>query len=139
MPFDVTDTVLIVVGSELVPEEKDRPLAYQLKQAMDKFGDNRFQRAVVVSDHWYLENPIFQACPSIILGGAGVNRAAAETFNHIPLVWTGGKHAFVHFTLSDGEAKAAVWGLNERGTTEALNAFISDGYMEQFIARIWGR
>ncbi len=137
MPFDVTDTVLIVVGSELVPEEKDRPMAYRLKQALDVYGDDRFKKAIVVSDHWYLENPIFQACPTIILGGAGVNQAAAEFFNRIPLVWSSGERAFVHFTLSDGEAKSAIWGLTGQGTTEALETFITDGYLEQFITRVW--
>lgn len=139
MPFDVTDTVLIVVGSELVPEEKDRPLAYRLKNEMDEKGDHRFQKALVTSDLWYLDNPIFQACPTVFLGGPGVNKATIGNYDRIPLVWTAAKRTFVHFTLSDGEVKAAIWGMNEQGTAEALNAFLAEGYMEKFTNRIWNR
>lgn len=139
MPIDVTDTVLIVVGSELVPEEKDRPLGYRLKERFDQEGDGRFQRSIVVSDRWYLDNPIFQACPSIIIGGPGVNQAAAEFYDRIPVVWTQDQRAFIHFTLSDGDAKAALWGMNQTGTEEALQVFMDEGLLMRFIERVWKR
>ncbi|MBI1390070.1 MAG: hypothetical protein GC154_16635 [bacterium] len=137
MQIDVTDTVLIVTGSELGPEEKDRPLAYTLKSRIDSQGGNAYQKAIVVSDRWFMDNPLFHACAAVLVGGPGVNTAAAEFYNRIPVVWTGSQRAFVHFTLADKDPKAAVWGMNQAGTEEALEHFLANGYLERFLNVAW--
>ena len=95
MKVDVNDTIMIVVGSGLVPEEKDRPLAYRLKSRIDPLGKSEYQRSVVVSDIWYLENILFQTCSTVIIGGPGVNEASQHFFNSSPLIWTFEDMAFM--------------------------------------------
>jgi hypothetical protein len=139
--IDVNDTVLIVVGSELVPEEKDRPLAYTLKRTIDAQGRNAYQRAIVVSDRWYLENEIFQTCPSIIVGGPGVNAAAAHFYKKIPVVWTSSEKgdAFVQVSLGDSAACAALWGMNQQATSAAMDAFVDQGFLQNMLSLAWKR
>lgn len=141
MQIDVNDTVLIVVGSELVPEEKDRPLAYTLKRAIDAQGRNAYQRAIVVSDRWFLDNEIFQACPSIIIGGPGVNAAAALFYKKLPVVWTSSEKgdSFVQATFNDTIARAALWGMNQQATGVAVDAFVEHGYLQNMLTAAWKR
>ena len=49
--FDIRSTVLIVVGYGILPEEEDRPLAYDLKRAIAARSQGEEGRgAVVVTD-----------------------------------------------------------------------------------------
>lgn len=137
MQIDVNDTVLIVVGSELVPEEKDRPLGYELKETLDPLGHPPYQRAIVVSDRWYVENELFQVCPTIIIGGPGVNLAAAQFFQQIPIVWCENDEAFLQLIISAEKTHAAMWGVNQEATRRAMNAFSDKGYLQQFLENIW--
>jgi hypothetical protein len=53
--FDLRSTVLIVVGHGLLPEEEDRPLAYDLKREITARADGAEGRtAVVVTDVWLM-------------------------------------------------------------------------------------
>lgn len=137
MNLDINDTILIVCGSEIVPEEKDRPLAYRIKEAIAPWGDNEYQKAVVVSDCWYLENEIFQICSTILVGGPGVNAATAELYQEIPMIWTHQKQAFVQMQVEDRN-RAAIWGMNQSGTEIALNYFINE-QLAEFLSRSWKR
>ncbi len=98
--------LLIVTGSTLRAEEKDRPLAYYLKQRIEKFlldGDDRdlgldptagdapreVQEASesqaarleglqirAVADFRWIHDDLLQGLPTISLGGPGVNALA---------------------------------------------------------------
>ena len=53
--FDVRHTVLLVVGYGILAEEEDRPIAYDLKHAVDTRGKGSdTHSAVVVTDMWIL-------------------------------------------------------------------------------------
>ena len=70
---DTEETIVLVTGSDIRAEERDRPTAYRLKAEVDRRGDGQaFRRAVVVGDVWYLENRIFHLNPTIAIGGPGV-------------------------------------------------------------------
>ena len=49
--FDVRNTVLLVVGYGILPEEEDRPVAYDLKDSINSRSEKIENRsAVVVTD-----------------------------------------------------------------------------------------
>ena len=74
--------LLIVTGSTLRAEQMDRPLAYHLKDVIEKqlvelSGDLQI---VVISDLWYLNSQSLQKIPTISVGGPGVNAVAANLY-----------------------------------------------------------
>lgn len=77
-PDDIQQ-VLIVVGAHLRAEIADRPLAYQLADAIRLWRSDHAAwlninlEPVVLTDLWYLNNEELQAKPTISLGGPGVN------------------------------------------------------------------
>lgn len=134
MGIDIQETILIVTGSELTPEEKDRPLAYKLKETIDAKGSNPYQKAVVVSDRWYLDNEMFQICPSILVGGPGVNAATANFHKEMALVWTDRENAFIQ---AKEHERVALWGMNQAGTEMALDRFVAGAYLDAMLLRHW--
>ncbi len=137
MNIDINETILIVVGSELVPEEKDRPLAYRLKERIDSKGCSTYQRAIVVSDRWYLDNDMFHICPTIIIGGPGVNYASAEFYKDTPVVWSEGDNAFLQVTEEDTPNHALLWGMDQAGSEQAINHFVEGKFLDHFLSRSW--
>jgi len=136
--IDTDETVLIVTGSEIDAEMNDRPVAYQLKEEIDRRGGGRsFRRAVVVSDHWYAQNRIFHLCPTVAVGGPGVNRVAAALVDELPMIVQRGDRVFIQGAW-DGEAKrASLWGADRAATAEAVERFVGDGLCAAFLATIW--
>lgn len=135
--LEINETILIVTGSELVPEEKDRPLAYRLKEQIDRRGFSPYHRAIVVSDRWYLDNELFQICPVILVGGPGVNQVTGQIYKKIPVAWTDQGQSFVQITPAGTDAKAALWGMNQESTRTAVEAFLDRGYLDRFLWAIW--
>ena len=135
---DTDETVVIVTGSDLRAEERDRPTAYRLKQEIDRRSDGQaFRRAVVVGDSWYLENRIFHLNPSIAVGGPGVNGLAEELAQSLPLVWTQDQRAYVQADLEGSPKRAVLWGMDAEATMVAVQAFVSQGFLDDLLRRIW--
>lgn len=84
---DETNAVLIVVGSHLRAEERDRPLAYGLKKRIEHWREMHKDQLdvpltpLVCTDLWYLNHADLQRRPTICLGGPGVNALAAINAN----------------------------------------------------------
>ena len=84
---DETNAVLIVVGSHLRAEERDRPLAYGLQKRIEHWRDQHADQLdvpltpLVCTDLWYLNHADLQRRPTICLGGPGVNALAAINAN----------------------------------------------------------
>ncbi|HEX6669771.1 MAG TPA: hypothetical protein VF061_09445, partial [Gemmatimonadales bacterium] len=86
---DTDETVVLVTGSALTAEERDRPLAYRLKSEIDRRGEGHaYRRAVVVADLWYLDNRIFHLNPTIAIGGPGANGVSEEFSSLLPTVYS---------------------------------------------------
>jgi hypothetical protein len=135
---DTDETVVIVTGSDLRAEERDRPTAYRLKQEIDRRSDGQvFRRAVVVGDNWYLENRVFHLNPSIAVGGPGVNALAAELSQSLPLVWTQDQRVYVQANLEADPKRVVLWGMDAEATMVAVQAFVSQGFLEDLLRRIW--
>ena len=84
---DECNAVLIVVGSHLRAEERDRPLAYGLRTRIEHWRDMHAEQLgvpltpLVCTDLWYLNHQDLQRRPTICLGGPGVNALAAINAN----------------------------------------------------------
>lgn len=136
--IDTDETVIIVTGSDIRAEERDRPTAYRLKEAIDARSDGqRFRRAVVVGDLWYLENRVFQLNPTIAIGGPGVNALAARLTSALPVLWSQGEAAFVQADLEGEPKRALLWGMDAGSTMQSVQAFTAQGYLEDLLRRIW--
>ena len=135
---DTEETIVLVTGSDIRAEERDRPTAYRLKAEVDRRGDGQaFRRAVVVGDVWYLENRIFHLNPTIAIGGPGVNNLSDQLLQTLPAVWTQDQRLFVHADF-DGELKrACLWGADAAATAGAVEYFATQGMLDDLLRRIW--
>lgn len=82
-----TNALLIVVGSHLRAEERDRPLAYGLRTRIEHWRDMHADQLdvpltpLVCTDLWYLNHADLQRRPTICLGGPSVNALQAINAN----------------------------------------------------------
>src|SRR5437660_1322998 len=68
--FDIGSTVLLVVGYGILPEEEDRPIAYELKRAIGSRNDGDENRSgVVVSDMWMVNQEMAELFTAIAAAG----------------------------------------------------------------------
>src|SRR4029079_11151064 len=94
---DTEETIVLVTGTSLTAEERDRPLANLLKSEIDRRGaGHAYRRAVVVGDAWYLDNRIFHMNPTIAIGGPGANGVAREFGTFLPPIYNRKPEVFLH-------------------------------------------
>lgn len=135
---DTDETVVLVTGSGISAEERDRPLAYWLKQEIDRRGSGHpYRRGVVVGDVWYLENRIFHLNPTVAIGGPGANALSAELVSQLPGVWSLEDRAFVQADLEGDPKRACLWGMDLGATSAAVEAFMQRGHLDRLLERIW--
>jgi hypothetical protein len=136
--FDVRTTVLVVVGYGILPEEEDRPIAYEVRRAINARGDGAEHRsAVVVTDMWMLNQDMADLFPAVAVGGPAVNAFAAQVYQEIPVAFSREERVFVQ--MGEGGKRAAVWGMDQAATREAADTFVRDGYLDRFLDLIWRR
>lgn len=136
--FDLRTTVLIVVGHGILPEEEDRPIAYELKRAVNARGGGSEGRAgVVVTDVWLMNNELGEFFPAIAIGGPGVNGFTTQIYGDLPVAFTRDQHVFIQMA-TEGK-RAALWGMDQAGTREAVEVFVKDGLLERFLDLVWGQ
>lgn len=134
--FDLRTTVLIVVGHGILPEEEDRPLAYELKRAANaRSGGSEGHAAVVVTDVWLMNHELGEFFPAIALGGPGVNAFTAHIYEDLPVVYTRDQRVFVQMA-TEGK-RAAVWGMDQSATRQAFDVFVGEGLLERFLELVW--
>jgi hypothetical protein len=137
--FDVRKTVLLVVGYGILPEEEDRPIAYDVRQAINAQGKGQEScGGVVVSDMWILNQEMADLFPAIALGAPGVNAFTAQIYEDLPVVFTRDEQVFIQMEQERGK-RAALWGMDHRGTREAAEVFVRDGYLDRFLDLAWQR
>jgi hypothetical protein len=136
--IDTDETVLIVVGSDIPAEMNDRPTAYVLQREIDRLGRGvAFRTAVVVSDRWYADNRIFHLCPTIAVGGPGVNAVAAALVDELPMKLQRDERVFVQGSWDGETRRASLWGADRSATARAVELFVADGLCSDFLSRIW--
>ncbi|MDF3052019.1 MAG: hypothetical protein K0S19_124 [Geminicoccaceae bacterium] len=135
---DTDETVVLVTGASLTAEERDRPLAYRLKAEIDQRGiGHAYRRAVVVADLWYLQNRIFHLNPTIAIGGPGANAVSHELSEELPTVYSRDERVFVQAEFEGELKRAALWGVDASATSSAVDAFMSEGFLDDLLSRIW--
>jgi hypothetical protein len=135
---DTDETIVIVTGSDIRAEERDRPTAYRLKQEIDRRSDGQpFRRAVVVGDVWYMDNRIFHLNPTIAVGGPGVNELAAGLVQRLATPWSQDQRSFVQADFDTDPKRAVLWGMDAESTMAAVQAFVAQGYLDDLLRRIW--
>lgn len=135
---DTDETIVIVTGSDIRAEERDRPTAYRLKQGIDSRSDGQpFRRAVVVGDNWFLDNGIFQLNPAIAVGGPGVNGLAAQLAQQVPVSWSQDERAYVQIDYDGDPKRALLWGADAESTMTAVHVFVTQGFLDDLLRRIW--
>jgi len=136
--FDLRSTVLIVVGHGILPEEEDRPIAYELKRLVNtRAGGSDGRAGVVVTDVWLMNHELGDFFPAIALGGPGVNEFTAQIYEDLPVAFSRDERVFIQ--LAEGGKRAAVWGMDQAATREAMGAFVNEGLLEKFLDLVWGR
>ena len=137
--FDVRSTVLLVVGYGILPEEEDRPVAYELKDSINSRSEGvENRRAVVVTDMWMMNQDLADMFPAIAIGGPAVNVFAAQIYEDLPLLFTRDQRMFVQMS-QDGGKRVALWGMDQSGTREAAEVFVKDGLLDRFLQQVWRR
>ncbi len=135
--FDLRSTVLLVVGHGILPEEEDRPLAYELKRQINlRAAGSEARSAVVVTDVWILNQELGDFFPAIGIGGPGVNAFTGQIYEELAVVWSREQQAFVQMATEGGK-RAALWGMDQASTREAVDTFIREGLLERFLDLVW--
>jgi len=126
------------VGHGILPEEEDRPIAYELKRAVNARAAGSEGRAgVVVTDVWVMNNELGEFFPAIAIGGPGVNAFTAQIYEDLPVIFTRDQRVFIQ--MANEGKRAALWGMDQAGTREAVDVFVNDGLLERFLDLVWGR
>jgi hypothetical protein len=136
--IDTDETVVLVTGTALTAEERDRPTAYALKAEIDRRGDGHtYRRAVVVGDIWYLENRIFHLNPTIAIGGPGANAVTSEFAQGLPTLVNLEDRIFVQADFDAELKRANLWGVDAAATAQAVEMFVKQGLLDDLLQRIW--
>jgi len=137
--FDVRNTVLLVVGYGILPEEEDRPIAYDVKREIHARSQGSEGRgAVVVTDMWILNQEMAELFPAIAVGGPAVNAFTAQIYEELPVAFTSDQQLFIQMDEERGK-RVALWGMDNRFTREAASVFVRDGLLDRFLDLIWRR
>src|SRR5262249_44008895 len=135
--------LLIVTGSTLRAEEMDRPLAYYLKQRMERAlseavaegHDGLEGYAVrVVADFRWIHDELLQGLPTISLGGPGVNALAHRWLEEVPISLAVSERYFIQMDPDLAEPRASVWGMDNPTTQIAVSVFV-DRFLPRFLER----
>jgi hypothetical protein len=136
--IDNSETVVVVISADLGPASSDRDAAFLLKLAVDDRGAGHpYRRAVIVGDAAWFDTPMLHDSPTISIGGPGVNGVAGRFGSELPTVWSDRDRVVIQAEFGDGPQRAALWGTDAAATGAAVDAFISRGWLDEFLDRCW--
>ena len=92
--------------------------------------------AVVIGDAEFLDRPDLHRHPTIAIGGPGVNVVSQRLVDDLPMRWQHKDRAFLQADL-DNTNRVALWGMDAASTAQAVAAFLSEGYLDALLDRIW--
>ncbi|HYE01910.1 MAG TPA: hypothetical protein VD963_01615 [Phycisphaerales bacterium] len=151
--INTEELILIVTGAHLRSEVGDRPIAYGLRERMDRWLQDRLgeatpgapdldpqapagrtrPRLVVCSDLWYLNDANLREQPTVSVGGPGVNALTAYLADKLPGVLVVDDVLMVQMDPGLDRLVASVWGINHAATVTAADAF-AERYLDVFMA-----
>jgi len=137
--IDLENLILIVAGSSFRAEEMDRPMAYQLTDEIGKrLGPDSPWRALVVSDVLYINDKRMAKCPTISIGGPGVNCLSALMYCELDSVLTIDNVLLIQMDVELQDLRCCLWGMDHDQTVEALNLFLKRGHLDHFLFGVTG-
>jgi hypothetical protein len=126
--IDADTLLLLVVGAHLKAELADRPQAQRLIECIGLWQETHAGypplRPIICSDLWYLNDRGLHDRPAIIIGDPAVNAAAAFFANRLPTALVVENTFEVQIDVEFIDLHACLWGVNQAGTTAAVDAFI---------------
>ena len=137
--------LLIVTGAHLRAEVADRPLAYQLGQAVERWLEEHREllnvqvAPVVCSDVWYVNQDTMQRHPTVSVGGPGVNVLSHEFAQNLNTAYVRENQVVIQLDPEFVDLRVSVWGMDHERTVEALNVFVErylDGYMRAVVTQV---
>ena len=132
---DREETIMVVVGGDGMGG--DRPAAAELKEAIDARANGQpYRRAVLIGDAEFVERPELHRHPTIAIGGPGVNVVSQRLVDDLPMRWQHEDRAFLQADL-DLTNRVALWGMDAAATARAVGAFLSEGYLDALLDRVW--
>ena len=147
MHSDITvndNTILIVTGSTLRAEQYDRPLAYQMRKEIFKtfteisaLDINPIPPDVIVlSDLWYLNSEQLHDLPTISIGGPKSNGVSAFYYNKLDHKLSVNDTVLIQMDPFLQKLKVAVWGQDPLSTQEAIDLFVKQSYLTDFVSAV---
>lgn len=136
--LDIDKLMLIVVGAHLKAEAGDRPLAYQLQNAVQQqlqqlTGSTDWPISpLVCTDVWYLNNDELHKRPLVSVGGPGVNALSAYLYQRIPTALAIEDQLVIQLDVEMHDLRCAVWGTDHRHTAGAIE-LLKKKYLTEFI------
>lgn len=130
------DTIFIVIGNGVWQELLDRPTANLLCSAVNAKGDQRFRRALVISEFaWHITESI-QSNAVISIGGPEANPLAKVMKDQSPYEVAPGVHGA--WQLHQGLPRAALWGTDAPRTLQSVQNYLTraDG-LDTFLRQCW--
>jgi hypothetical protein len=91
----------------------------------------------VVTDIWLLGQELGEFFPAITIGGPAVNEFTEQIYGDLPVVVTRDREVFIQ--VSPEGKRAALWGMYEAGTREAVESFKRDRLLERLLDLVWRR
>ena len=134
---DRRESVLIVLGSGMVPQLHDRFPAERLREEINRRGSpHAFRWAAIVTDSSLLDEPVYMECPVIAIGGPAVNKVTKALQNLLPTDSTK-KSLRIQHDIQSGDRRMALWGAGPKQTAEAVECAVSSGLLHEFLNTIW--
>ncbi len=119
--------VLIVVGAHLLAEIDDRPIAGKLRETcMGMINQDAGQSVVICTDLWYLNNDALRSVATISLGRPERNALGAYLAQRLPSILTVEDRFVVQMDPMLTDLIASCWGVDRRGTQDAVEAFAQE-------------
>jgi hypothetical protein len=130
------ETIFIVVGNGIWQELLDRPAANLLCSAINEKGDQKFRRAIVISESaWHITESI-RSNSVIAVGGPQANPLAEAMKDKSP--YEVGAGVYGAWELHQGLPRAALWGTDAQRTFQSVQNYLtrSDG-LQTFLRQCW--
>ncbi|HVP73853.1 MAG TPA: hypothetical protein VMS30_08950 [Phycisphaerales bacterium] len=132
--------LLLVTGSTIASEMRDRPIAYRLRErvlgwldaARNGNGEAPVLQPVVCSDLWYLNARELDDRPAIAIGEPSSNAATALISSRLPTAFVIEGSLRVHLDPEFIDLRAALWGVTAASTAAAIDLF-AERYLDAFL------
>ena len=135
---DRDETVLIAIGSGVLPQLQDRDAAERLRDAINRKGRPfRFRWAAIVTDSALLRENVYRRCPIISVGGGIANQFTVRMEDSLREDASRSRNVHIQHSTKPDERHIALWGDSADETAAAVEMFVTSELLDDFLASIW--